>query len=314
MNQANIGKFIAICRKEKNLTQEQLAEKLGVTNKSVSRWENGKTMPDYSILNSLCRELNVTVNELLSGERIKRENYENKAQENLDNILKEYYKMKKQKKTIKNILIVVVILFISFIVKISFFLGISLLTFFLPPENISGVENYNKNYYIEKYSGDLDSDLSIFPDDISSAIDSDFISSFQTNLFGSDGYIILKAKYNKENFENEIKRISNLEKNIVLDNSSYTNKVKYSETYYNYPAYITIDGFGNKYEYCLINEGEFELIYIYLSYPDILSSAYSNYLKVEKQDYFKQNTLDNYSMYNHTFDNGESYIEFDDYE
>ncbi len=47
MNQERIGKFIATCRKEKNLTQEELAEKLGVTSKSISRWENGKTMPDY---------------------------------------------------------------------------------------------------------------------------------------------------------------------------------------------------------------------------------------------------------------------------
>ncbi len=51
MNQEKIGKFITTCRKEKNLTQEELAEKLNVSNKSVSRWENGKNMPDYSILN-----------------------------------------------------------------------------------------------------------------------------------------------------------------------------------------------------------------------------------------------------------------------
>ena len=54
MNQEKIGVFIAKCRKDKNLTQEQLAEKLGVSNKSISRWENGKTMPDYSILKDLC--------------------------------------------------------------------------------------------------------------------------------------------------------------------------------------------------------------------------------------------------------------------
>ena len=64
MNQEKIGKFIAQCRKEKNMTQEQLAERLGVTNKSISRWENGKTMPDYSILNELCYVLDINVNEL----------------------------------------------------------------------------------------------------------------------------------------------------------------------------------------------------------------------------------------------------------
>lgn len=63
MNQEKIGKFIAERRKEKNMTQEQLAEKMGVTDKTISRWENGKTMPDYSLLKDLCDELDTNVNE-----------------------------------------------------------------------------------------------------------------------------------------------------------------------------------------------------------------------------------------------------------
>lgn len=70
MNQDKIGKFIAERRKEKNMTQEQLAEKMGVTDKTISRWENGKTMPDYSLLKDLCNELDISVNEFLSGEKI----------------------------------------------------------------------------------------------------------------------------------------------------------------------------------------------------------------------------------------------------
>ncbi len=70
MNQDKIGKFIATLRKEQKLTQEELAEKLGVTDKSVSRWENGKNMPDVSLFESLCKELNISVNELLKGEKI----------------------------------------------------------------------------------------------------------------------------------------------------------------------------------------------------------------------------------------------------
>ena len=70
MEQAKIGKFISECRKKQKLTQEQLAEKLGVTNKSISRWENGKTMPDVSLFEPLCNELNISVSELLKGERI----------------------------------------------------------------------------------------------------------------------------------------------------------------------------------------------------------------------------------------------------
>ena len=82
MNQEKIGKFIYECRKNKNLTQEQLAEKLGVTAKSISRWENGNTMPDYSLLKDLCNELDISINELLSGEEIKESEYMMKAEEN----------------------------------------------------------------------------------------------------------------------------------------------------------------------------------------------------------------------------------------
>lgn len=67
MNQSTTGKFIAQKRKELNLTQEQLAEKLGVSNKTVSKWETGKCMPDYAVVKSLCRELGITVAELIDG-------------------------------------------------------------------------------------------------------------------------------------------------------------------------------------------------------------------------------------------------------
>ena len=68
MNQLSIGKFISQKRKEKNLTQAELAEKLGVSNKTISKWETGKCMPDYSIIQSLCQELGITVSELMDGE------------------------------------------------------------------------------------------------------------------------------------------------------------------------------------------------------------------------------------------------------
>lgn len=68
MNQEKIGKLISIKRKQKNLTQDQLAEKLGVTNKAVSKWENGKSMPDLSIIQDLCKILGISVTTLLNGE------------------------------------------------------------------------------------------------------------------------------------------------------------------------------------------------------------------------------------------------------
>lgn len=83
MNQTDIGKFIAKRRKYKKLTQAQLAEKLNITDRAVSKWETGKSMPDSSIMLELCEILGITVNELLSGEEIDMENYEKKADENL---------------------------------------------------------------------------------------------------------------------------------------------------------------------------------------------------------------------------------------
>lgn len=68
MNQKAIGSYIARKRKEQNLTQEQLAEQLGVSNKTISKWENGKCMPDYSVIQKLCGALHVTIPELMDGE------------------------------------------------------------------------------------------------------------------------------------------------------------------------------------------------------------------------------------------------------
>ena len=68
MNQTSIGSYIARKRKEQNLTQEQLAEQLGVSNKTISKWENGKCMPDYSIIQKLSDTLHVTLPELMDGE------------------------------------------------------------------------------------------------------------------------------------------------------------------------------------------------------------------------------------------------------
>jgi len=83
MDQVKIGKFIADTRKEKCLTQAQLAERLGITDKAVSKWERGIAMPDSSIMLELSDILGITVNELLSGERISMDNYENEMENRL---------------------------------------------------------------------------------------------------------------------------------------------------------------------------------------------------------------------------------------
>ena len=183
-------------------------------------------------------------------------------------------------------------------------------------KDISGIDYYDKSYFLKEYGGDLDSNLSIFPDDKLFLKESYFSSSFQTNLFDSDGYILLNAKYNKENFKNEITRIKALNATIYescTDNAqTYTNYVKYDDNSYHYPAYITIDGFGHTYEYALINENNLEIIYVYLSYPQKNNLNYKDYLKKDKAIYSISDTLDMFSMYNHSFDNGNSFMELGD--
>ena len=81
MDQVKIGKFISECRKKNNLTQMQLAEKLNITDRAISKWETGKAMPDSGIMLDLCSELKITVNELLSGEMIDMKDYDKKTEE-----------------------------------------------------------------------------------------------------------------------------------------------------------------------------------------------------------------------------------------
>ncbi|MBR6366009.1 MAG: helix-turn-helix transcriptional regulator [Lachnospiraceae bacterium] len=83
MDQIKIGKFIASCRKEQGMTQAALAEKLGISDRAVSKWENGRSMPDSGIMLELCGLLKINVNELLSGEKIMAEVYDRRAEENM---------------------------------------------------------------------------------------------------------------------------------------------------------------------------------------------------------------------------------------
>ena len=87
MNQEKIGRFISEQRRKKNMTQSELAEKLGVTDKSVGNWENGRNMPDLSLFKPLCTILDITINDLLSGEKISKEKYQEKFEENIVNTI-----------------------------------------------------------------------------------------------------------------------------------------------------------------------------------------------------------------------------------
>ena len=113
MNQVRIGKFIAKCRKEKNMTQSELAEKLGVTDKSIGNWENARCMPDLSLFKPLCDELGITINELLSGEKISKDKYQEKFEENIVNTINYSTKKINNYSNVIGLLLVIFGLFIS---------------------------------------------------------------------------------------------------------------------------------------------------------------------------------------------------------
>ena len=116
MNQIKIGKFIAECRKNSNLTQMQLAEKLNITDRAISKWENGKAMPDSSIMLDLCKELKISVNELLSGEMIDMKNYNKIAEENLFKLNES--NEKKKKIILKSAIVIGLLIFIIIVIQL----------------------------------------------------------------------------------------------------------------------------------------------------------------------------------------------------
>lgn len=115
MNQDKIGKFIAKKRKEKNLTQIQFAEKLWVSDRSVSNWENGKNMPDMSLFPIISKELNITINDLMSGEIVEKKEYQQKFEENIIYTIDN--RVKKENKLLK---IVLLILFAIFFISVMY--------------------------------------------------------------------------------------------------------------------------------------------------------------------------------------------------
>ena len=124
MDQLKIGKFIAECRKKANLTQMQLAEKLSITDKAVSKWERGVAMPDTSIMLELCDILSISVNELLSGEKISMENNNQKNEQLLLNMAKE---LEKKNKAVWSSMWIIMIISITVLIA-----GIFIAAFLIP--------------------------------------------------------------------------------------------------------------------------------------------------------------------------------------
>ena len=124
MEQLKIGRFIAECRKQKGLTQMQLAEKLNITDKAISKWERGIAMPDSSIMLELCDILGISVNELLSGEKI---NMENNNQKNEQLLLEMAKEIEKKNKTIWSSMWVIMIISVTVLIA-----GVFIAAFLIP--------------------------------------------------------------------------------------------------------------------------------------------------------------------------------------
>lgn len=130
MDQVKIGKFIAELRRGEGLTQEALGEKLGVTNKTVSRWENGNYMPDIEMFQLLARVFKISINELLSGERLSDKDFRQKADENVIAAAKEsafsfeekkvYFKKKWRREHVWLFVILFIILVLSIVLPFVF--------------------------------------------------------------------------------------------------------------------------------------------------------------------------------------------------
>lgn len=127
MDQIKIGQFIADQRKKNNLTQMQLAEKLNITDRAVSKWENGRAMPDSSIMLDLCKELKISVNELLSGEVFNMNEYNERAEQNL-------LELKKQKEETDKLLL-----------KLEIIIGVIVVTAFLVTMGIAAYADMEDN-------------------------------------------------------------------------------------------------------------------------------------------------------------------------
>lgn len=180
------------------------------------------------------------------------------------------------------------------------------------PEKRSGAEHYDKSYYINKYGGDLDSNLSVFPDEVEPDRVIRFESSFGEGLFDTDGYMILEYTCDEGQIAAEEERLKEISFTIShYDGQTFTNHIVYDETSYPYPAYITNDGFDSTYEYALIDRDGGRIVYVYGAFVIPDGFPYKDYLKTDLSAY-KTDSLKAFTVYNHSFDGGKSWDEFDD--
>ena len=383
MDQKKVGQFLKELRKEKGITQEELAEKLGVSGRTVSRWETGTNMPDISLLVEIADFYEVDVRELIEGER-KKEMMNNDIRETATKMA-DYAEAEKGRllrfaqiigiigvivltvvmiiqslnyepsvpsfiltlltfvalvlmvvmtlyvtgvlrKIVKGkfstaIIVVVIALFVialKRLMAVMLLLGLMFFDVARPMSSVDGVENYDKQYFAKEFSGDLATNFFLFPDDLSETSDADFHYKYKVGLLDTDASFFLEARYSDEAFEAEVERISNVTCTVAANDTTYTQAVMYDEEMYNYPAYIAMDGYGDAYEYALIDEDNDRIIYVVLSYPDYVKLInYKDYLKKDPTAYVftGTSTLEKFCIYavrSYEIPDIEMYVRYDD--
>lgn len=227
-----------------------------------------------------------------------------------------------EKKQLENVVVIVgvigiILVVFKYIIFYIFLVLIVVLESIDQGETYKGIEEYNKTAILEENGSDFNSDMRIFPDDISEFKNGEYIAHIDSALIDTDAYIFLKADYNSDTYLKEKDRLSNINCVVSTPNGkSWTQDVYYDDKTYKYPAYIATDGFTNTYEYALLDEENKSIIYVFLSYPDYNSlTTYKDYLKVNSKDYLipdgKSREL--FTIYAHQDpDMPDCYVIFDD--
>jgi transcriptional regulator with XRE-family HTH domain/ketosteroid isomerase-like protein len=197
MDQGNIGKFIAKLRKDKKMTQEELANKLGVNSRSVSRWENGKCMPDLSLLVPLSKELGMNVNDLLSGKKNDKEGYQEAFEENIANIVSIVDKDKKRYKLkVAGILLGIILIAIPLIVLS---VGQFFKVYSVPSFSSFGIINKANQFYKALQNNDVDKIDKLMTDNVED----------EMCWFTTDDFIVTK-----QNFLDNLKLLNSSQKRV----------------------------------------------------------------------------------------------------
>ncbi len=193
---------------------------------------------------------------------------------------------------------------VKFIVSTMLIIGIAALEMLQPADKSSEKQEYDKQYLLDEYSGELNSLFMTFPDSLENAISSKYDFYLKTGLFDTDGYVILKVEYNDADFENEVERLSNITCRICFQDQEFISNVMYDEEMYNYPAYIANDGFDDAYEYALIDANDNEIIYVAISYPNVIDLVkLNNYTKKNPLAYeINGPALNQFTIYSHQFE------------